>query len=255
MSLKTLFQNKFARNIVFTLIGIGLIILVWFIISLTTYQSLFPHPGDVFKRFGQMFILGSTYEAIGGTLLRLIISLSISFLLALILGVLGGLNDVIYKILNPSVIVLRTLPVAAIIFIMIVLLKPAYALFIITSLTMFPLIYESIARGIKNIDNNVMDALRLETSKYSPRAVFQVVIPSAKENIILGIVQSLGLGMKVSLMAETLVGTDVIKGLGRLLYRGYLDLDMTLVFASAMYAIILIGIVDVILHFLKKHFE
>lgn len=243
------------KSFLFTIIGIALLFFIWFIISITTSKTLFPEPLEVFKRFGELFIKTSTYEAIGGTLLRLIISLSISFILALIFGLLAGLNKAIYQILNPTIIVLRTLPVAAIIFVLIVMLKPANALFIISGLTMFPLIYEAIASGIRNIDDNVMDALRLESSPYHPRSIFTVIIPSAKENIILGFIQALGLGMKVSLMAETLVGTDRIKGLGRMLYQGYLDLDMSLVFASAMYAIILIGLVDIILHFIKKQFH
>ena len=254
MHLKRLINHRYSV-ILFTVLGIGLVFLVWWIISLSTVESLFPAPGAVFIRFGELFIKGGTYEAIGGTLLRLIISLSISFLLSLIIGVFAGLNKAIYQTLNPLIIVLRTLPVAAIIFILIVMLKPMNALFIISGLTMFPLMYQSIASGIQNIDPAIMDSLRLECSAYNPRALTRIIIPSAKENIILGFIQALGLGMKVSLMAETLVGTDRIKGLGRMIYQGYIDLDMPQVFASALYAIILIGLIDIILHFIKKIYK
>ena len=255
MIIKRLFDNKIAKYIFFTVLGIGIVFLIWYLISVNTYKTLFPDPLSVISRFGELFIIGSTYEAIGGTLLRLFISILISFLLALILGIFGGLNESVYRTLNPLVIVLRTLPVVAIIFIIIVLLKPTYALFIITSLTMFPLMYEAVVSGIRGIDPNIMDSLRLETSKYHPYALFRIIIPCAKDNIILGLIQSLGLGMKVSLMAETLVGTNTIKGLGRMIYQSYLDLDMINVFAVALYAVILIGLIDIIVHILKKHFQ
>lgn len=243
------------KTLVFTLIGIVLVLLIWSLVSLFASNSLFPGPLETFSRFGELFIQGSTYEAIGGTLLRLIISLTISFLLALALGILAGINKGFYDILNPLIIVLRTLPVAAVIFVLIVLLKPTYALFIITGLTMFPIMFEAIANGIRNVDPGIKDSMRIDASLISFKNLFVILLPSAKEDIILGVIQSLGLGMKVSLMAEVLVGTDAIKGLGRMLYHGYIELDMRTVLASALYAIILIGLIDIALKYLKKHFD
>ena len=255
ISLRSLLKNNKYKNIILTILGIILVFLIWTLISLSVNSSLFPTPDKAFIRFGEMFIDISTYEAIGGTLLRLLIALTISFIFSLLFGILAGLYDWIYRILNPLMIVLRTLPVAAIIYIMIVLLKPRYALFIITSLTMVPIMYEAFRSGIHNIDENIIDAVRLDSRVDSPRTIYKIMIPSAKESILLGIIQSLGLGMKVSLMAEILVGTNTIKGLGRLLYRGYIDLEIDKVLAVAMYAIILIGILDIALNFAKKKFK
>ena len=236
----------------FTLLGIILVISLWWIISACLNSDLFPNPIDSFKRFWELFILPKTWNAIGGTLLRLLISLGISLAAGLILGIVAGLFEIIYKILNPLIIVLRTLPIAAIIYIMIVLLKPQYSLFIITNLMMFPLIYEAIASGIKNISCDITDTIKLDTRVSDPRAVTKIIIPMSLESIALGVVQSLGLGMKASIMAEVLVGTDTISGLGRMMYRGYIELDMVTVFAVAIYAIILIGLLDLLLSILKK---
>lgn len=252
--MKAFWKNLKHKTLIFTILGIILFFLIWFIIYFSINSTLFPGPIETFKQFGLMMIDVSTYEAIGGTLLRLLISMLICTTVSMLLGLLAGLYEWIYRLLNPIIIVLRTLPVAAVIFILIVTLKPRYALFIITALTMFPLLYEAIATGIRNIEKGIMDSARLDSHLLNPRTVVNIIIPNAKENIILGIVQALGLGMKVSLMAEVLVGTDTVKGIGRMLYRGYRDLDMPVVFASALIAIILIGLVDIALHFIKKKF-
>lgn len=251
--------NELAKTrkgfLILTIIGILLVFFLWWIISYSVHSNLFPGPIETFKRFGELFITPKLYMALGGTLLRLIISLGISFFFALFLGLFAGLYEWLYIILNPLVIVLRTLPTAAIIYIMIVHLKPQYALFIITSLMMFPLIYEAIVSGVRKIDKDIYDALRLDCHKIHPKSLFGIIIPLSRDNLLLGIVQSLGLGMKVSLMAEVLVGTDTISGLGRLLYHGYIELDMPTVFAIAVYSIILIGLLDLIVHYLKKKFN
>lgn len=246
------FLNKPYGKLITTLCGVGFIFLLWIIISLSANISLFPGPGAVFTRFGELFITSKLYEAIGGSLLRLLIAMGICLGSSLLLGLIGGLSSIFYRFFNPLIIVLRTLPTAAFIYILIVLLKPRYSLFIITSLVIFPIMYEAVASGIRNIDKGIMDSIRLEARIIHPRCLVNIIFPCARENIILGVIQSLGLGMKISIMSEVLVGTDTVKGLGRMIYHAYIDLDMPTVFAVSIYAIIIIGLLDIILHFLKK---
>ena len=234
-----------------TILGIGFVFFVWFIISLIVNSSLFPHPGIVLPDLGGLLSISSTWSAIGGTLLRMIISFAISIVLALILGYFGGRFHGFYKFLNPLVVSLRTLPTAAIIYVLIVLTKPMFALVIIDTLLMFPILYEAVASGVKNIDKAYIDELKVNGG-FTSRGIFQVIVPTAWPSIWLGIVQSIGLGMKVSIMSEVLCGSDKVPGLGRLLYHGYYDGNITRVFSVAFIAIVLIGITDVGSYYIKK---
>jgi NitT/TauT family transport system permease protein len=129
------------------------------------------------------------------------------------------------------------------------------SLFIIDFLLMFPILYEAVVSGTENIDISIIDALRLETHKSSPLALTNVIVPMAWPYVILGIVQALGLGMKVSIMSEVLCGDDKIPGLGRLIYGAYIETNMPNIFALTLIAILLSGILDGLLYYLRQKYK
>ena len=120
---------------------------------------------------------------------------------------------------------------------------------------MFPILYEAVVSGVKNIDKTLLDALKLDSGERTGNALTKVVIPMAWPYILLGIVQSLGLGMKVSIMSEVLCGDDRIPGLGRMINQAYQETNVPVIFAITVISIVLIAILDLLLSFLKKKFK
>ena len=98
-------------------LGIIGVFLVWEILSLTLKTPLFPGVEKIIPLFFSLFGQGSTYEAIGGTILRLVISLALSSLIGMLFGVLGGIFERFRLFFRPFVTFLRTIPTAAVIFI------------------------------------------------------------------------------------------------------------------------------------------
>ncbi len=243
------------QKAIIIVIGIIFVFLLWWLLSVSLKTSLFPNPFVTFGVLGDLITKGPTWSAIGGTLYRLIVSFVLSFLAALIIGVFSGLFPVVKTFLKPIIIVLRTIPTAALIFVLIVLLRPKMSLFIIDFLLMFPILYEAVVAGTENIDTSVIDALRLETEKSNPIAITKIIVPMAWPYVILGIVQALGLGMKVSIMSEVLCGDDKIPGLGRMIYGAYIETNMPRIFALTLIAIILSGLLDVALSYVKKKYK
>ena len=86
----------------------------------------------------------------------------------------------------------------------------------------------------------------------SPQSIFKVLIPCASPYIFLGVVQTLGLGLKVSIMAEVLLGSTHCKGIGIAFYVAKLDLEYDVMFAYSIYAILIIGLLDIVLSLVKK---
>ena len=249
--------NKFKtlKRIIISVSGIVFFFLVWFIVATCINSTLFPTP---FVAFAQMFnLLGksSTWLAIGGTFLRLLIAFGISLILALIFGILAGLIKGFKRFFSPFVTVFRTIPTAALIFILIVLVKSTVSLVIIDFLLMFPILYEAVVTGIRNIDKTVIDALEVDQGKTNKLAIFKVLIPMSGPYIILGMIQSLGLGMKVSIMSEVLVGDTSVPGLGRMLRVASSEADMPTIFAIAIISIVLISLLDILVKTLKKKFS
>ena len=79
-----------------------------------------------------------------------------------------------------------------------------------------------------------------------------MALPLATDYILIGIFQSLGLGLKVQIMGESLMGSTTFVGLGIEIYKAYLNLDMDVVFAYSILAIALIMIADLLTLVLKR---
>lgn len=247
------FLNKHAV-VIYTVLGIGFVFLLWWLISLILKATLlrtFPGPEDALPLFFELLLLPSTWLAVGGTLLRLLISFAIAFLFGSLLGIVAGMNKGLKNFLRPLIITLRTLPTAAVILILIVLLQPAFAPIVIVFLIIFPIAYESMVTGIVNVNKEIKEAAKIDgASRF--QAVVRIYVPLSAPYILLGVVSSLGLGMKISIMAEIIAGSNRISGLGRLIHLAYIEADMTRIVAISIFAIILIGLVDLAMYFAKR---
>lgn len=250
--LKNLDKSK--KILIYTILGVILLFFLWWIIAAIINSTLFPSPIQVFPAFFSYLGKGYTYQAIGGTFLRLLISFLISLFFGALLGILSGYFYRLEAILKPLIVFLRTLPTAAVVLILIVLLKPVWTPIIVSSLMMFPLFYQAFLDGVKNINKDLSEEMKMDG--VNPKnSFFKVYIPVISPYILLAMIQSLGLGMKVSIMAEILAGSNSVAGLGRLIQVQYLDANATNVMALSLIAIFIIVIIDIAFHFIKKGFK
>lgn len=254
-------QHDRILNPTYVGIGLGLVFLIWWLYSFILVKQgnsamLFPDPMMVLSRFFSNFTVGSVWLAVGYTLMRLFVGFLVSFLLAALLGVLSALFKPFRYILKPFVLIMKTIPTAAVVFIILIMVgsnwTPCYLVFLVV----FPIVYESFLSGIDAVGDDVRDALRLDSSLAHPRAVFGVLIPMASPYILLSIVTSLGLGMKVSIMAEIVAGGSSLAGLGRLIYvANSIDGDTTQVMALSLDAILVIAVIDLGIYLLKRELK
>jgi NitT/TauT family transport system permease protein len=253
-------SNQHDRILNPTYIGIGLVLVffIWWLYSFILVKQgnsalLFPDPWMVLNRFCYNFTQASVWLAVGYTLMRLFVGFAVSFLIAALLGILSALFKPIRFILKPFVLICKTVPTAAVVFIILIMVgtnwTPCYLVFLVV----FPIVYESFLSGIDGAGEDVRDALRLDMSLANPRAVFGVLVPMASPYILLSIVTSLGLGMKVSIMAEIVAGGSSAAGLGRLIYiANSIDGDTTQVMALSLAAILIIAVIDLLIYLVKR---
>lgn len=237
--------------------GVFLVLTLWFLLSLSqgVGNLVFPTP---FAVFGEMFSLlgnANTYGWIGFSLLRTLEGFGIAFIFAIIFGSLAGNFPKLQTLFKPLIIVLKSAPTAAFVFLFIVLTNASQATIFIVWMLAFPILYESVVAGINNIDKDVIDALKVD-SKNGLKALVKIKIPLAVPYIVVGIASSFALSFKTEIMAEIITGnTD--NGLGNII-RGFRNLDpsdLTPIFAITLIAIIIILIVDLAGYFVKRHFE
>jgi len=245
-------RDKVWFRSLFIVLGIITIFLIWFILFSTDKTGVFPSMSKTFLTLGSLLSDSAIYRGIGFTFLRLIGGFLASFIIAYILGSLSALFMPVRMFLKPMVVLLKSIPTAALILFLIVLLKPAFSLFIIIFLLMFPIMYEAFTSGIMNVDKTVTDMLQLDFRLYNPKIVLFILTPMAKNYIFLGIIQCIGLGMKVSIMSEVMIGSSKLEGLGILLRNFYNDTNMAGVFAVSLVAILITGILDILIVLIKK---
>ena len=187
-----------------------------------------------------------TYKILGLSLLRLMLCVLISLILALLCALLAIRFDKVEAFLKPQIGLIKTLPVAVLIILLLVLFSSKIAVYVITCFVMFPLIYEGILLGFKSIDKEILEDIRT-VSKFNYMVAKKIYIPLSFPFILTALIQSFGLGLKVSVMAEFLAQPNNSIGQELMFYKNY-TYEMEYVLA---WSIILVVIVLVIEIFIK----
>jgi len=220
-----------------TFLSIFFIFLVWVIAGTIVDNSLLlPKPGQVLVAFGKIFVDIDSIFVIFSTILRLLVGLLVASLLGLLLGIIAGFKKNFSIFFNPIVTVLRTIPVISITVILLIMFGFSLTPYIITFIMLFPLIYQGTYGAIVNIDQELIDVYKLEDNNFLT-GLTHCYLPLISKSIRTALLQSLGLGIKVLVMAEYLSQTR--NSIGNELYQAKVNLQYDEVFAWTLLLIFL----------------
>ena len=248
-------MKKFiTNNTTLYIFGIFLIYVLWWILSITLGGGnlIFPNPHGVIVETGNMLIRENTYLRIWASLLRTLEGFGIALLLALILGLLAGQFKSLQTLFKPLILVLKSAPTAAFVFLFVALSGSKNAPIYVVILLAFPILYDSVIAGINNISPDINNALRIDSGGII-RPLIKVRLPLAIPYILVGLTSSFALSLKTEIMAEIITGSTSM-GLGSAIYA-YRNIDptnLTPIFAITLIAIIIILIVDLLGYFIKR---
>lgn len=237
---------------IYILVGCLLLILGWILAYFIINNPLIiPSPINVYNSFIKLFKSNSIYIDIYQTLYRTIISFIISYIFGLIFATISSKSTKIEDIFKPLFTCLRAIPTVSfiIIFIMIIGFKraPYYIVFIIS----FPIIYQTILEGYKNINPELKMINKLDN--YNPiKNYFLFTFPMIKTSLITAFISSFTLSFKVEVMAETLTGSTKLKGLGFLIHIYRYENDISAILAIAILIIILSSLFEILGKFIIK---
>lgn len=232
-----------------TVLSVFFLFLVWIIASAMVDNTLLlPNPGDVFVAFGKIFIDAESLSVIFSTILRLLVGLLIASVFGFLLGIISGFKKNIASFLNPIITVLRTIPVISITVILLIMFGWTLTPYIITFLMLFPLIYQGTYGAITNIDQELIDVYKLEDNHFLT-GLTHCYLPLISKDIRTALLQSLGLGIKVLVMAEYLAQTK--NSIGEELYLAKVNLQYDEVFAWTLLLIFLALIFELLIHHYK----
>ena len=234
--------------------GLALVFLLWLFISLSQGPGnlIFPSPIDTFRVTGELLSSSYIYQCLGMTLLRTLEGFAIAFALALVLGSFAGEIPYLQRFFKPLILVFKSAPTAAFVFLFLMLSGTSRAPIWIVGLLAFPILYEAVVAGYNAVPQQLVYASRVDGATRLRRLV-RIKIPLSIPYLVLGVISSFALSFKTSIMAEIVAGMTN-PGLGGAIrvYRNLDPSDLTPVFAIALIAIVIVLLFDLGTYWTKK---
>lgn len=247
-------MKKFITN-KYTLICLGIILLIglWFLATLIFDKNsmIFPSPIVTFDAMIKLLGLAYTYQCLGFSILKMLIGFGMAFIIAFILALIVRDDERLYIVMSPIITALKAIPTAAVVFLFVVLVKAQYAPCFLVTIISLPILYESLVNGMRNIDQQVLDAVRIDGGKGIQKVV-RIQLPLAMPYLIVGIISSFSLSFKIEIMSEIVTGYTR-NGLGSLIKAAQVNdpTNMAVIFAYSLIAILLMIIVSIPASYIK----
>jgi len=229
-------QRKFSARLN-RVLAIGAFLLGWELLSRSGMVSpLFLPPPSAVARTGlQLLLSGNLFDNVWASLCRVLIGFFLAALLAIPLGIIAGMNAVVFNSVDPIIELFRPIPVLALLPLAILWfgIGESSKIFIITYAAFFPIFINTLA-GVKYSDPILLQvASTLGASRM--QIFYRVVLMSALPSLAVGIRLGLGFAFLALVAAELIAST---RGLG------YLIMDARLTFQTdvSMVGIVSLGI-------------
>lgn len=236
-------------NIAFPVLGLGVFLLLWFVISkIINLELILPTPYNTIKSLFSLLIHNEFWVAVSNTLTNSLISYGCSLLAAFLFAILGYIIFNIQKILNPIISVLRSIPTMAIILLLLIWFNSNIAPMIISALVIFPLLYSSFNNALKQVSVELIDMSNYyNVPKF--RQIIYLYVPSMMPTTLSAIQSTISLNLKVLIAAEVLAATK--DSIGRMMQTAKLYLDTAELIAWTVVAIVLGALLESIIAFIK----
>lgn len=218
-------------------LSIFFFLIIWEGVALYIDNSLlFPRVSEIFLSLKNLVASRDFILILWNTLSRFFISIVFSLILAIIFSVASYRYEVISFLLFPFIIFLRAVPTIAIIIVVLIWSSVEKVPIVVGVLILFPILYESILGGIKNVDKNLLKmskVFKVPTKK----VVRDIYIPSIYYSISSNIPSYIGLTFKVIIAGEVLSQESL--SIGGEIFINKIYLESSNIFAWIIVVIVL----------------
>lgn len=200
------------KNILQTLAALAFLLVVWAV----AYQKvgnelLVPSLSDSLEEGWRLLRLSAFWKGWAASLIRSFRAFWLSFAFAAVLAVLAYLYPALAAFLSPVVSALRSMPVLAVLLLLLSFLGAENAPVAVAFLSLFPILYTGIWSGLSSVDRGLIDVSRVQgTPVY--RRVFAIYLPLSAPYILREAGAALSFALKVVVSAEVLANTTQSMG-------------------------------------------
>lgn len=217
------------HNLILTALGVGGVLLLWQLFAAATLSELIlPTPGRTLRELAVILAAPRFLRELLATLLRGLSSLMVILAAALPLGLVAGHYPAAATLLTVPVAVVRSTPVISIILLALIWFPSGGVPVFAAILMGFPLLYENLAAGMRNVDREYLEMVRAFRLRRRGR-VRNLYLPAVAGYLASGVRSASGIVWKVVVAAEVLSQPDY--GIGSRLQDSRIYLETAGVFA------------------------
>ena len=208
--------------------------------------ALFPAPLTVLETGWELLISGELFIHIGASLGRALVGLVIGGIIGFGLGVLNGLSEISFRLLDTTIQMIRNIPHLALLPLVIVWMGigEGAKIFLVILGVLFP-VYVNTLHGIRNVDSDLVEMGKMY--KLKGWGLFKdILLPGALPSIYVGIRYALGVMWLTLIIAET-IPTQV--GIGYLATNAREFMQTDIIILSILIYALLGKLADIIAQF------
>lgn len=212
-------------------------LIIWEGVALYIDNSLlFPRIQEVFHSLVNLLLGEDFFFILWNSLSRFFISVVVALIFSTIFSILSYKYEFIKFLLSPFIVFLRAVPTIAIIILVLIWSSVERVPIVVGFLILFPILYEGILGGIKNVDKNLLKMSKVFKVPTS-RVVRDIFIPSVYYSISSNIPSYVGLTFKVIIAGEVLSQESL--SIGGEIFINKIYLESSNIFAWIIVVIIL----------------
>ncbi|MBZ2175281.1 ABC transporter permease subunit [Schnuerera sp. xch1] len=230
-----------------------IIIGMWILLSkIIDNEVIFPTIKSTFISLIDIVKNSDFLNIIISSLLRSLIGFLISLFLAIITGILSSVSKIIYNLMMPILNFLSSVPTMAIIILALIWLDSEYAPMFIGFIMVFPILYETVLKGILSVNSKIITMAQLyNVGKIT--VIKDIYIPSILLNLSLVFTSSLGINLKMVIAGEALSQPRFAIGSSLQLQKMYLNTSG--VFAWIIIILLISKIFKFIVELIKRNLK
>ena len=198
-------MNKSVKNNLLYLLGGFVVAVIIYVIAYfcCANEYILPNPLKVIEKTAKTLISANFYKAFIGTMLRVLIGFVVSLIFAVAFSVLAYLSNPFSKLFSVIVAMLRSLPVLAVLLIVLTFVNRSFAPVLVCFLSLFPLLYTAFLTALKGVSNELKEMCYLYKVPVK-KQVKHLYIPKILPKILLDGAGAISFGIKLTVSAEIL---------------------------------------------------
>ncbi len=241
--------KKIAKKILIVIFWL----VVWQILSVVVGQELLlPSPFKTISRLTEIARTLDFYNIIFRSLIRILAGTIIAVILGILIAVASASVPFIHDLISPLMTVMKSIPVASFIILLILWLDKNVVPAIISTLIVLPIVWVNVETGILQTDKSLLEMAQLYKISL-PKKILDIYAPSVLPYFVSSLNSSLGLSWKAGIAAEVIAPPLI--AIGKQIYNSKLYLETTDLFAWTLTVILISLVIEKLAVFgIKKAF-